>query len=252
MASPVKRRIPAHPRRHGAGNGVADFPGVSGLVAAAGAGDSPSGKFDGRGSDSGHTDNRVNIRGVKMSATAYGPPWTGIQGTGVTAGGTNLKDGHPAYIIAADPSVLPLGTEVYVWPNPHDYKGRFLVDDTGGAIKGNRIDIYDWRGRASQNKWGRRTVEVNRVEGGDFSKKKPLGSDLPEIATAPFAAVKRLIQMVMSLFYPGTWVRIGKIVFGAILIFWGVNALMKSVFGVDTVGKVKGLAGQVAVAKAVS
>ena len=44
-------------------------------------------------------------------------------------------------IIAADPKVFPLGRyiEVYVGKT---YFGRFLVDDTGGVIRGNRLDIW--------------------------------------------------------------------------------------------------------------
>ena len=40
-------------------------------------------------------------------------------------------------IIAADINVLPFGTKVYI-----EDLGIFTVDDTGGDIKGNRIDIY--------------------------------------------------------------------------------------------------------------
>lgn len=40
------------------------------------------------------------------------------------------------YTIAADPSVLPYGTIVYI--NGH----RYEVQDCGGAIKGNSVDIY--------------------------------------------------------------------------------------------------------------
>jgi 3D (Asp-Asp-Asp) domain-containing protein len=44
-------------------------------------------------------------------------------------------------IIASDPKVFPLGhyLEVYVGKT---YYGRFLIDDTGGVIKGNRLDIW--------------------------------------------------------------------------------------------------------------
>jgi len=44
-------------------------------------------------------------------------------------------------IIASDPKVFPLGRylEIYVGKT---YYGRFLIDDTGGAIKGNKLDIW--------------------------------------------------------------------------------------------------------------
>ena len=44
-------------------------------------------------------------------------------------------------IIASDPKVFPLGhyLEVYVGKA---YYGRFLIDDTGGVIKGNKLDIW--------------------------------------------------------------------------------------------------------------
>ena len=44
-------------------------------------------------------------------------------------------------IIASDPKVFPLGhyLEVYVGKT---YFGRFLIDDTGGVIKGNKLDIW--------------------------------------------------------------------------------------------------------------
>jgi 3D (Asp-Asp-Asp) domain-containing protein len=44
-------------------------------------------------------------------------------------------------IIASDPKVFPLGhyLEIYVGKT---YFGRFLIDDTGGVIKGNKLDIW--------------------------------------------------------------------------------------------------------------
>ena len=40
------------------------------------------------------------------------------------------------HTIAADTSVLPFGTVVYIAGQ------RYVVEDVGGAIKGNRIDIF--------------------------------------------------------------------------------------------------------------
>ena len=49
------------------------------------------------------------------------------------ASGNELKSG---YSIAVDPSLIPYGTEVVI--NGVTYR----ADDCGGAIKGNRIDVY--------------------------------------------------------------------------------------------------------------
>ena len=50
--------------------------------------------------------------------------------------------GHPVRrgLIAADPRVLKLGSRVYI--NAGQWSGSYLVSDTGGAIKGKRIDIW--------------------------------------------------------------------------------------------------------------
>jgi 3D (Asp-Asp-Asp) domain-containing protein len=94
-------------------------------------------------------------------ATAYGPPWEGIQGTGITATGIDLRPAKQAYIVAVDPTVIPLGSYVYVSPNPFNNKSiAFQAADTGGAIIGRHVDIYDWRGRSYQEAWGARKVSV--------------------------------------------------------------------------------------------
>lgn len=54
--------------------------------------------------------------------------------------GTQTASGHTAtegVTIAADPRVLPIGTRVYI-----ENVGERVVQDVGGAIKGNRIDVY--------------------------------------------------------------------------------------------------------------
>jgi 3D (Asp-Asp-Asp) domain-containing protein len=93
-------------------------------------------------------------------ATSYGPPWGGIEGDGVTATGVDLRSAPPTLEIAVDLSVIPLGSWVYVQPNPFGTAQPFYAADTGGAIHGRHIDIYDWRGRASQQTWGVRRVSV--------------------------------------------------------------------------------------------
>jgi 3D (Asp-Asp-Asp) domain-containing protein len=54
--------------------------------------------------------------------------------------------------VAADPRVLPMGTKILI-----DGLGIFTVKDTGGAIKGLRLDI--WMGRGAM-KFGRKKVKV--------------------------------------------------------------------------------------------
>lgn len=49
------------------------------------------------------------------------------------------------YSIAVDPDIIPLGTKVYI--NGQEY----IAQDTGGAIKGNRIDIYNTSHSAALN-----------------------------------------------------------------------------------------------------
>lgn len=66
--------------------------------------------------------------------TAYCPCMSCCGKTdGITASGVKAVEG---VTIAADPKVLPLGTKILI--NEHEY----TVQDTGGAIKGNKIDVY--------------------------------------------------------------------------------------------------------------
>ncbi len=93
-------------------------------------------------------------------ATAYGPPWGGINGNGITATGLDLTAGPPAYEIAVDPSEIPLRSFAHVQPNPFGTSHAFYAGDTGGAIVGRHVDIYDWQGRGAQDAWGVRHVTV--------------------------------------------------------------------------------------------
>lgn len=115
-------------------------------------------------------------------ATAYGPPWDAMNGSGVTATGLNLTAGQPAYEIAVDPAVLPLQSFEHVTPNPFGTSRAFYAGDTGGAIVGKHVDIYDWRGRVDQNAWGVRHVTVTPAPN------PGTGNLLQEIAPGPTPA----------------------------------------------------------------
>lgn len=141
-----------------------------------------------------------------FSSTAYGPPWEGIQGTGVTANGTDLRPARKIYGVAVDPKVIPLGTYLHIWPNPFDWEGTFLAFDTGGAIKGKRIDFYDWRGRSAQNKWGRKNVNVHKATspGAKLGRPGTGGGLLPSIPNPLNAvddaatAIKDFVHFILS------------------------------------------------------
>lgn len=70
---------------------------------------------------------------LTVEATAYSYLEAGL--SNYTADGTNLKN-NPN-VIAVDPSVIPLGT----WVEIPGY-GRFRAADTGGAIRGKKIDVH--------------------------------------------------------------------------------------------------------------
>ena len=72
---------------------------------------------------------------------------------GRTASGKPVSRG----LIAADPSVLPLGTRVRV--EAGSWSGEYLVADTGGAVKGRRIDIWTPTTREARQ-FGRRPVKL--------------------------------------------------------------------------------------------
>ena len=58
-------------------------------------------------------------------------------GYGITASGTTVKQGRT---VAVDPGVIPLGSVIYIQDGTKCT--RYVAEDTGGAIKGNKIDIY--------------------------------------------------------------------------------------------------------------
>lgn len=95
-----------------------------------------------------------NVQGstITVTSTAYTANCAGC--TGRTATGQDLKANPNQKVIAVDPNVIPLGSKVYV-PG----YGVAIAGDTGGAIKGNRIDVFI-PGQAQANSWGVKTLNV--------------------------------------------------------------------------------------------
>ncbi len=73
---------------------------------------------------------------------------------GRTATGGSVRRG----IVAADRRVLPLGTKIQI--SAGAYSGTYTVADTGGAVRGNTLDIWV-PSCAEANRFGRRTVMVS-------------------------------------------------------------------------------------------
>lgn len=73
-------------------------------------------------------------------------------------GRTALGHGVRRGIVAADPRVLPLGTRINL--NAGSYSGSYLVADTGGGVRGRKLDI--WVPSCSEaRRFGRRSVKVS-------------------------------------------------------------------------------------------
>ena len=89
---------------------------------------------------------------ITVRATAYTADCQGCSGT--TATGVNLKANPNAKVISVDPSVIPLGSKVYV-----EGYGYATAADTGSAIKGNRVDIFVPNEKDAVN-WGVKNVKV--------------------------------------------------------------------------------------------
>ncbi|TWT02161.1 DUF348 domain-containing protein [Planococcus sp. CPCC 101016] len=87
-----------------------------------------------------------------VSATAYTASCTGC--SGITATGINLHNNPGLKVIAVDPSVIPLGSKVWV-----EGYGNAIAGDTGGAIKGNKIDLF-MANKSDALSFGRKQVKV--------------------------------------------------------------------------------------------
>ncbi|WP_110113221.1 3D domain-containing protein [Bacillus sp. CGMCC 1.16541] len=93
---------------------------------------------------------------MTVTATAYTADCEGCSGT--TATGVDLKANPNEKVIAVDPNVIPLGSKVYV-----DGYGYATAADTGGAIKGNKIDVFI-PSEQEAIEWGSKQVNVKIIE----------------------------------------------------------------------------------------
>ena len=96
------------------------------------------------------------VKEFTVSASAYTAGCNGC--TGITATGINLKKNPDLKVIAVDPKVIKLGTKVHV-----EGYGYAIAGDKGGAIKGNKIDVF-FPTKSEAYKWGRKNVKIKILE----------------------------------------------------------------------------------------
>ena len=96
-------------------------------------------------------DNLNIVKTLTMTATAYDDSYESNGEWGpYSAMGNRLRPG----VVAVDPNVIPLGTRLYI-----EGYGMAIAEDTGGAIKGNRIDLF--MDQASAKAFGWKEVIVH-------------------------------------------------------------------------------------------
>lgn len=107
----------------------------------------------------------VSQKSLRMRATAYTSSYEdtgkrpGSSDFGITATGTTAKRNCSGYSsVAVDPRVIPLGTKLYI-----EGYGYAIAEDTGGAIKGNVIDLY-FNSKSEVDNWGSRWVNVYIID----------------------------------------------------------------------------------------
>lgn len=102
---------------------------------------------------------KINLNGsefeLEVVATAYAPGDPGVGG--VTRSGIPVDHG----VVAVDPDVIPIGSLVHV-PG----YGYAVAADTGGAIRGRRVDVY-FADRSEAVRWGTRRLTVRIYRGDD-------------------------------------------------------------------------------------
>ena len=106
------------------------------------------------------------MRAIPMEATAFSGHFH------PTSAGTVPHDG----IVAADPSVLPLGSRIrIIGAGPYD--GVYMVTDTGSKVVGRHIDLY-MQTVAAARQFGKKMVYVRVLEIGG-GKEAAREADVP-------------------------------------------------------------------------
>ena len=112
------------------------------------------------GTNSGKNFSYSNV--LTCSATAYDLSYEscgkrpGDPNYGITASGMKAQYG----VVAVDPSVIPLGTKLYIESTDGSWAyGYCVAGDTGGGINGNRVDLF-FNSRSEALQFGRRQVRV--------------------------------------------------------------------------------------------
>lgn len=101
------------------------------------------------------------VRVIRMEVTAYCPckKCCGEQAQGITASGLHVSYNGGRFV-AADTDKLPFGTKLLI---PGYDAGTVEVVDRGGAIKGNKLDVF-YPTHEAALQWGRQWVDVTVVE----------------------------------------------------------------------------------------
>ena len=98
----------------------------------------------------------TDVKELTVTATAYTASCEGC--SGITSTGIDLNANPNQKVVAVDPTVIPLGSKVWV-----EGYGEAIAGDIGGAIKGNKIDVYMPSYNDAIN-WGRQSVKVKILD----------------------------------------------------------------------------------------